>query len=103
MGTNCILGKNSVVGIYWRNDWGSRDFDLSFTDVFNNKIAWNSAYYSDNKSVIYSGDITNAPDGANEIIYFKDDNVPNGIVSINRYSGEAGSEWRFSCVYRLRG
>lgn len=94
MGTNCILGKNSVVGIYWRNDWGTRDFDLSFADVLGNKIAWNSGYYNDNKSVIYSGDMTNAPDGANEIIYFKDDNVPNGIVSINRYSGEAGSKYK---------
>lgn len=94
MGTSCKLSKNSVIGIYWRNEWGTRDFDLSYTDIDGNKIAWNSDYYNDNKSVLYSGDITNAPNGANELIYFKDDNIPNGIVNINRYSGEPGSKYK---------
>ena len=94
MGTSCKLGKDSVIGIYWRNDWGTRDFDLSYTDINGNKISWDSDYYNGNASVIYSGDITNAPDGANELIYFKDSNIPDGIVNINRYFGEPGSKYK---------
>ena len=94
MGTTCKLSKDSVIGIYWRNDWGTRDFDLSYTDVNGNHLTWNSDYYNGNKSVVYSGDITNAPNGANELIYFKDSNIPDGIVNINRYFGEPGSKYK---------
>ena len=96
MGTSCNITKDTVVGIYWRNEWGTHDFDLSYTDIDGNKIAWNGDYYhrKDKASVIYSGDITNAPDGANELIYFKDDTIPNGIVNINRYNGQPGSKYK---------
>lgn len=93
MGTYCQLGENSVMGIYWRNDWGTRDFDLSFNDVNGNRIGWNSDYYSSDKKVIFSGDITNAPNGANEVLHFKKD-IPSGIVNINRYHGDAGSKYK---------
>lgn len=97
MGTSCQLGKSSVVGIYWRNEWGTHDFDLSYIDVLGNKIGWNSDWYSDysdSKHVIYSGDIIDAPNGANELMYFSNDNIPNGIVYVNRYSGDNGSKYR---------
>ena len=97
MGTYCQMGENSVVGIYWRNDWGTRDFDLSFNDVHGNRIGWNSDYYNEDQSVIYSGDITNAPDGANEVLHFRgtaSHPIPNGVVNINRYNGEAGSKYK---------
>lgn len=93
MGTYCQLGANSVMGIYWRNDWGTRDFDLSFNTVNGTRIGWNSDYYSSDQKVIYSGDITNAPHGANEVIYFKND-IPSGIVNINRFHGDAGSKYK---------
>ena len=97
MGTSCQMGENSVIGIYWRNDWGTRDFDLSFNDVLGNRIGWNSAYYDEAQSVIYSGDITNAPNGANEVLHFRGTEknpIPNGVVHVNRYNGEAGSKYR---------
>ena len=97
MGTSCQMGENSVIGIYWRNDWGTRDFDLSFNDVLGNRIGWNASYYSEGEKVIYSGDITNAPNGANEVLHFRGTEkcpIPNGIVHVNRYNGEAGSKYR---------
>jgi hypothetical protein len=84
MGTSCVLGKDSVFGIYWQNDWGTRDFDLSFQDVNGCRIGWNSDYYNDDKNVIFSGDIVNAPRGANEVLRFTGDNIPNGVVYVNR-------------------
>lgn len=93
MGTYCQLGASSVMGIYWRNDWGTRDFDLSFNDVNGGRIGWDSDYYSADQNVIFSGDITNAPAGANEVLYFKKD-IPSGIVNINRYHGNARSKYK---------
>jgi hypothetical protein len=94
MGTSINLGANNVLGIYWRNDWGTRDFDLSYVGVDGTRVSWCQSYYDKNHNIIYSGDITNAPNGANEVLYFKDNNIPNGIVSINRFNGNAGSKYR---------
>lgn len=94
MGTSCALGQDSVFGIYWQNDWGTRDFDLSFQDVRGCRIGWNADYYNDEKNVIFSGDIVNAPNGANEVLRFTSNEIPDGIVYVNRYRGDAGSKYR---------
>lgn len=94
MGTSCKLGKESVIGIYWRNDWGTRDFDLSYESVDGTKISWCNQYYNTKNTIVYSGDITNAPDGANEVIKFVSDDTINGIVSVNRYNGKPNSKYR---------
>lgn len=88
------MNNNSFFGVYWKNSWGTRDFDLSFTDMSGNVIAWNSNYYSNGFDVVYSGDITNAPNGAAEVILCKKD-CPNGIININRYCGNQGSHYQF--------
>lgn len=88
------MNNNSFFGVYWKNSWGTRDFDLSFTDMSGKVIAWNSSYYSSNQDVVYSGDITNAPNGAAEVILCKKD-CPNGIININRYCGNEGSKYQF--------
>ena len=94
MGTYCQLGKDSIMGIYWKNEWGTRDFDLSFNTVTGSRIGWNSGYYSEDQNVIYSGDITNAPNGANELLYFRGTDIPTGLVNVNRYNGQAGSKYK---------
>lgn len=94
MGTSCALGNESVIGIYWKNSWGTRDFDLSYEDVNGNRISWCTNYMAQDATVIYSGDMTNAPNGANEVIKFVTNKIINGIVSVNRYSGNAGSRYR---------
>jgi hypothetical protein len=57
---------NLIIGIYWRNDWGARDIDLSAINISGDKIGWNAMYH--NRELTYSGDITNAPDGASEYL-----------------------------------
>ena len=93
MGTSCELGENTIFGIYWKEDWGTRDFDLSYQDINGNRIGWNAGYYNNDGSIIYSGDMTRAPKGANECIYIKKD-APDGIVYVNRYNGETNSKYR---------
>ncbi len=86
------MGKDNYFGIYWRDEWGTYDFDLSFIDERGCKIGWNSGW--SNKDVIYSGDVTRAPQGASEIILINR-NCPNGIININRYSGNPNSQYQF--------
>ena len=93
MGSYATLENEGVFGIYWKNEWGTRDFDLSYHDIAGNRIGWNSAYYSDKQDIVYSGDITNAPDGANELMQFKN-GCPNGIIYVNRFSGNPNSKFK---------
>jgi hypothetical protein len=93
MGTSCSLGKDSVLGIYWQNDWGTKDFDLSYEDINGCRIGWNSRFCGYDDKIVFSGDIVNAPNGANEVIRFVGD-VPNGIVYVNRFNGDPGSKYR---------
>ena len=92
MGTACKLGPNSVVGIYWRNDWGTRDFDLSYQGLDGTSISWCTDYHKNDK-IIYSGDLTDATNGANEVIRFNDD-IVTGIMYVNQYWGETNSKFR---------
>lgn len=89
-----LNNSDSFVGIYWREEWGTHDFDLSVLDLNGNKIGWNSSYYSQNQDVVYSGDMTSARPEATEIMLFKK-GAPNGSVMVNRYCGRDGSKFRF--------
>lgn len=98
-GTSFGMTKHNVVGVYWRNEWNTRDYDLSFSDLRGNRIGWNSEWYngnrgSDNNSIIYSGDMTNADPEAVELFYIRDD-APDGTLMLNKFNGEDKSKFRF--------
>lgn len=93
MGSYATLENEGVFGIYWKNEWGTRDFDLSYHDIAGNRIGWNSAYYNDKQDIVYSGDITNAPYGANELMQFKN-GCPDGVIFVNRYNGDPNSKFK---------
>ena len=97
-GTEIRLTPHAVVGIYWRNEWGAKDIDLSMTDSIGNLISWNSDYCMYGKAskpnVVYSGDMTNAEPEAAELLYMAND-IPNGIVRANLYNGSPSSKFRF--------
>ena len=86
------LSGHNFFGIYWRNEWGTHDFDLSFVHLGGEKVGWNSSYNSGH--AVYSGDMTNADPEASEILYCKG-TCDDGIVFCNRYNGEQGSRFRF--------
>ena len=81
---NCAE-KNTMIGIYWRNEWGARDLDLHVRTISGNSIGWNSSF-SINGKVVFSGDMTNADPEATEIMWFKNQPV-DSIVSVLEYNG----------------
>lgn len=96
-GTRYTLKDDNIFGIFWKNEWGTHDFDLSYQDIYGNRISWNSGYYDHRRkdgknTIVYSGDMTDANPHATECIKFTKD-VENGIFSINRYSGREGSKF----------
>ena len=92
MGTSVEFGdSDNVIGVYWRNEWGTRDFDLHVLDDKGYQFGWNSSYSS--RDVIYSGDMTNADPEAAELFYFKK-GVPDGVVNLNKFNGSDISHYR---------
>lgn len=83
------MTEHNFFGVYWRNEWGTYDFDLSFIGL-NEKFGWNSSYYNSDQSLVFSGDMTNADPEAVEMFYAKA-GISNGLLKLNRYSGEPGS------------
>ena len=64
----------NVIGIFWKNiNDKSVDLDFSMTNQ-NSKIGWNSDWYDNEKNIIFSGDMTDAKNGAAESYYIKDGN-----------------------------
>lgn len=89
-----MSGKNNYFGIYWKDEWGTYDFDLHFLADSGARIGWNSDYVGGSKQdVIYSGDMTRANPEAAEMFLIRKD-CPNGSISVNRYNGAAGSKFR---------
>lgn len=87
-GTSVEMGDDhNVVGIYWRNEWGTRDFDLHLVDMFGGSYGWNSSFTNKGNSIIFSGDMTNAEPEATELFYIAK-GVPDGKISVNRFYGD---------------
>ena len=93
-GSRFKMEDNNYIGIYWRNEWGTRDFDLSAIDVNGNKVGWNAHYKTD--GLIYSGDMTDANPEATEILHCRK-SCEDSIIKVNRYNGEDGS--KFELIY----
>ncbi len=92
--TSFKISSSAFIGVYWRNEWGTRDFDISYISIKNgSKIGWNSHFYDKNADVVFSGDMTNADPEAAEILYFRR-NVADGLIFVNRYNGISGSRFR---------
>lgn len=92
MGTNIDFGdKDNVIGVYWRNEWGTRDYDLSYAGVDGKQFGWCYSYCDEN--IVYSGDMTNADPEATELFLLKR-KCPDGILHLNQYSGSPDSQFK---------
>lgn len=55
-------------GMYWENAWGATDLDLSTIDEKGSRVGWGSRRGYQDRGILFSGDITHAPDGAMEFM-----------------------------------
>ena len=77
-------------GMYWHNDGGASDLDLSTVDTDGVRTGWGHARgYEKHSPVTFSGDITDAWDGAME---FMTSEEPSYGLFINIFSGNVGCE-----------
>lgn len=87
-----------LVGIYWREEWGCKDLDLSFVNS-TKKIGWNGDWFNSNgesgaNDIMYSGDVIEANPDASEVICFKDIKTNDGLLFVNVFNG--GNNGRFN-------
>lgn len=88
-----FYGEKLAVGVYWEDSWGAHDLDLSGLNI-GGKVGWNSDY-SQRGNLMYSGDITSAPNGAVEYLYANEGLSDPTLVQNNVYSGEP------DCGYKI--
>ena len=87
-----FFGENMAAGIYWKNSWGAHDHDLSGMNI-GGKVGWNSDY-TQSGNLTYSGDITNAPNGAVEYLHARSGLSSPTLVLNNVYGGDPTSGYK---------
>jgi len=88
-----FFGKSLAVGVYWENSWGARDLDLSGLNI-GGKIGWNANYKQGKGDLMYSGDITEASNGAVEYLYAQNGLREPTLVTNNVFSGKVNCEYK---------
>ena len=87
-----------IVGVHWFNNKKRVDLDLSVIDS-DGKYGWDSFYRSSDRSILFSGDITDAPkpNGASEMFYIKNgvENPKNIYLNYFNYDNEDEIDCKF--------
>ena len=118
-GTFITIPDNMVFGVHWENvksdnrqsteDYYGRyddthngkrriDLDLHSMAINSGHIGWNSSYRSGNKSVLFSGDVTDAPNGASELFYINKDYDDTLLLTLNYFNFDANLPVPFKIV-----
>jgi len=91
-GSYITVSDNMIVGINWNNVLRHRiDLDLSIQNPVAGKIGWDASYRNQERSLLFSGDMTDASgkNGASELFYVKHQShgVRQGyIMMVNYYN-----------------
>ena len=87
-GSYINVSKDIIVGIHWKNVERKRiDLDLSLINSESGKIGWDENYRTEDRSILYSGDMTNASgQGASELFYVKKQEMEAFIMLVNFYN-----------------
>lgn len=84
-----VTGERISSGVYWHNEWGAIDLDLSTIDHNGHRTGWGSwSGYSKSNPVTFSGDVTSAHKGAME--FMTSTGVEYGLF-VNIFSGNQGA------------
>ena len=96
---SCItVPKDMVVGIHWNNVGRNRiDLDLSMVNAIE-KFGWDASYRDEGRNILFSGDQTDASNGASELYYVARQNDASYILYVNYYNSEAKVEVPFKIL-----
>ncbi len=98
-GTCVTVSKDMVAGIHWDNVDNNRiDLDLSLISAEAGKIGWDAVYRTEDKSVLFSGDMTDASNGATELFYIKRQLKQAFILVVNYYNYNEEIEVPFDII-----
>jgi hypothetical protein len=90
-GTYISTKKDLIVGVYWENVGNFRvDLDLSFV-ALNTKIGWDASYRTPERDILFSGDMTDATNGASELFYIKGKKIEAYTLMLNYYNGNVAN------------
>ena len=92
-GTYVAIPEDLIVGIHWKNTDKRVDLDLSVIGE-SGKIGWDVAHRNEERSVLFSGDMTDAPgkNGASELLYLKNAAHEARILCVNYYNFDPGDQ-----------
>ena len=99
-GTYISIPQDMIVGIHWENIKSNRiDLDLS-TISSAGKFGWDGSYRNDEGSILFSGDITDAPrpKGATELFYVKRQLKDSLILMLNYYNYDSEIKVPFKII-----
>lgn len=100
-GTYVTVDKDLIAGVYWENVDSHRiDLDLSLISAETGKIGWDSSYRTDDRSVLFSGDVTDSSgvNGASELFYVRRKKEGAFIMMVNYYNYDEDVEVPFKII-----
>ena len=100
-GTCITIPNDMIFGVHWENVNNRRiDLDLSLISPTTGKIGWDSSYRTEDRSILFSGDMTDAhkPDGASELFYVKKQENEAAILLVNYYNYNKEIEVPFEII-----
>ena len=98
-GTKFSFPNTVSLGIFWENYKNKRtDLDLHLTTP-SGAFGWNASYRDEERTVLYSGDMTDATNGAAEAFYTNYSKLDEPyILSVNNFTGELDIPFKFICT-----
>ncbi len=89
LGTYVSIPKDMIFGVHWKNmDRYRVDLDLSLISLEHGKIGWDADYRSEDRDILFSGDVTDAPKpkGASELFYIKKQKRGSALLFVNYFN-----------------
>jgi hypothetical protein len=98
-GTYISIPKDMIFGIHWDNVGNNRiDLDLSLIDQDGGKLGWDGSYRSEGATILFSGDMIDASNGASELFYIKKQKEISGILFVNYFNCQEKVEVLFKII-----
>jgi len=86
-GTYVVIPKDMIFGVCWNNVKNNRiDLDLSLINAKVGKIGWDARYRTEDRTILFSGDVTDAFNGASELFYVHRQEDSSFIMLVNYYN-----------------